>query len=101
MTLTTLLLVAAALVGLGVWGALAQQSIVMLLMGIELIINGAMLAAGALWAFAAAGEPKGQLLVVLAMAVMAVEMAIGLALVVAVYRARQIDVTDGLDSMAG
>lgn len=101
MTLTTVLVVAAALVGLGLWGALAQQSIVMLLMGIELMINGVLLAAGGLWAFAAGGDPKGQLLVVVSMAVMAVEMAIGFAIVVAVYRARQVDLTDGLDSMAG
>jgi NAD(P)H-quinone oxidoreductase subunit 4L len=101
MTLTGVLVVASALLGLGLWGALAQQSIVMLLMGIELMINGILLAAGGLWAFAAGGDPKGQLLVVVAMAVMAVEMAIGFAIVVAVYRARQVDMTDGLDSMAG
>ncbi len=101
MTLTTVLIVAAALLGLGVWGALEQQSIVMLLMGIELMINGVILAAGGLWAFAAGGDPKGQLLVVVAMAVMAVEMSIGLAVVVAVYRVRQVDLTEGLDSMGG
>lgn len=101
MTLTTVLIVAAALLGLGVWGALEQQSIVMLLMGIELMINGVILAAGGLWAFAAGGDPKGQLLVVVAMAVMAVEMSIGLAVVVAVYRVRQVDMTEGLDSMGG
>ncbi len=101
MTLTTVLIVAAALLGLGLWGALEQQSIVMLLMGIELMINGVMLAAGGLWAFAAGGDPKGQLLVIVAMAVMAVEMSIGLAVVVAVYRVRQVDMTEGLDSMGG
>jgi NAD(P)H-quinone oxidoreductase subunit 4L len=100
-TLTSVLVIAAALLGLGLWGALGQQSIVMLLMGIELMINGILLAAGGLWAFAAGGDPKGQLLIIVAMAVMAVEMAIGFALVVAVFRARQVDMTDGLDSMAG
>lgn len=101
MTLTAVLLVAAALLGLGLWGALGQQSIVMLLMGIELMINGILLAAGGLWAYAAGGDPKGQLLVIIGMVVMAVEMAVGLAIVVAVYRARQVDMTEGLDSMAG
>jgi NAD(P)H-quinone oxidoreductase subunit 4L len=100
-TLTTVLIVAGALAGLGLWGALAQQSIVMLLMGIELIVNGVLLAAGGLWAYAAGGDPKGQLLVVIAMLVMAVEMAIGLAVVTAVYRARQVDMTEGIDSMRG
>lgn len=95
-----MLVLAAALLGLGIWGALGQQSIVMLLMGIELMINGVMLAAGGLWAYAAGGDPKGQLLVIVAMAVMAVEMSIGFAVVVAVYRARQVDMTEGLDSMS-
>jgi NAD(P)H-quinone oxidoreductase subunit 4L len=101
MTLGTVLLVAAVLVGIGVWGALAQQSFVMIMMGIELMVNGAILAAGALWAFAGSGLPKGQVLVIVAMVVMAVEMAIGFALVIAVYRARQADTTESITSLKG
>lgn len=100
MTTVTVLLVAAALVGLGVWGVLSQQSFVMVMMGFELAINGVMLAAAGLWRFTSTGEPKGQVLVIVAMFVMAIEAAIGFALVVAVYRARQVDTTEGLDSMA-
>lgn len=101
MTLTTVLLVAAALVGIGVWGALSQQSFVMLMMGIELIVNGVILAAGGFWAYSGGGGPKGQVLVIVTMAVMAVEMAIGFALVTAVYRARQTDVTEGVGNLRG
>lgn len=101
MNLVTLLLVAAALFGIGVWGALGQQSFVMLMMGIELMINGVILAAGGLWAYAGGGSPDGQVLVIVAMAVMAVEMAIGFALVVAVYRARGADTTEGIGSLEG
>ena len=99
MNLEVVLVVAAALLGVGLWGALSQQSIVMLLMGIELMVNGVMLATAALWIECAGGSPKGQLLVIVVMAVMAVEMSIGFALVVALYRARQIDMTDGLESL--
>jgi NAD(P)H-quinone oxidoreductase subunit 4L len=99
MTLPGVLVVAAALVGLGLWGALSQQSFVMILMGVELMLNGAILAAGGLWAFAAGGIPKGELLVIVAMVAMAVELAVGFALVVAVYRARRVDITDSLDSL--
>lgn len=100
MSIVTVLLVAAALIGLGVWGVLSQQSFVMVMMGFELAINGVMLAAAGLWRFTSTGEPKGQVLVIVAMFVMAIEAAIGFALVVAVYRARQVDTTEGLDSMA-
>ncbi|WP_417809671.1 NADH-quinone oxidoreductase subunit NuoK [Thioclava sp.] len=99
MTLTAILLVAAALFGIGLFGALSQQSFVMLMMGLELMLNGTLLAAVGFWNFTLAGAPKGQLLAILVMAVMAVELAIGFALVVAVYRKRQADVTEGLGTM--
>lgn len=99
MTLTSLLVVAAALLSIGLYGALSQQSFVMLMMGLELMLGGVMLAAGGLWAFAGGGSPKGQLLVIVAMVAMAIDMAVGFALVVAVYRARGVDVTEGVDSL--
>ena len=99
MTLTAILIVAAALFGIGLFGALSQKSFVMLMMGLEMMLNGALLAAGGFWAFTLEGAPKGQLLAVLVMAVMAVELAIGFALVVAVYRKRQADVIEGIGTM--
>jgi NAD(P)H-quinone oxidoreductase subunit 4L len=99
MTLPTVLLLAAALIGLGLYGALSQKSFVMLMMGLELMLNGVLLAGVGLWSLAAGGAPKGQLLVVLVMAVMAVEMAVGFALVTAVYRKRQADVTETLTTL--
>lgn len=101
MTLPALLGVAAALFGIGLYGALSQQSFVMLMMGLELMINGAILAAGALWALAAGGDPKGQMLVVVFMTVMAVELAIGFALIVNVYRVRKADITEKLRRLKG
>lgn len=100
MTLTTVLVVAAALVGIGVYGALSQQSIVMVMMGYELIVNGVMLAGVGAWALAAGGAPAGQVLVIVAMLVMAIEAAIGFAVVVNVYRARQADTTEGVETMS-
>ncbi len=99
MTLSTILVVAAALIGVGIYGALSQQSFVMIMMGLELMVNGVMVAAVGLWALSAGGSAKGQLLVIVAMVVMAVEMTIGFALVIATYRVRQADVTEAVDSM--
>ncbi len=101
MNLVTILIVGGALFGIGVWGALGQQSFVMLMMGIELMVNGTILAAAGFWRFTGGGGPKGQVLVIVAMAVMAVEMAIGFALVAAVYRTRQTDMTEGVGSLKG
>lgn len=99
MTLTITLLIAAALWGIGLYGALSQQSLVMLMMGLELMINGSLLAGGAMWRFAGRGTPEGQLLVIIGMAVMAIEMAIGFAVVVNVYRVRQEDTTEGIEDL--
>ena len=60
----------AALFGIGVYGALSQQSFVMIMMGLELMINGAILAAVAFWAYSAGGSPKGGMLAIVFMTVM-------------------------------
>lgn len=99
MTLTLVLLGSAALVGIGLYGALSQQSFVMLMMGLELMLNGALLAMAGFWSQGLAAMPEGQLLAILVMAVMAVEMAIGFALIVAVYRQRQADTTESLGTL--
>lgn len=94
MTLELVLLLAAALLAIGLYGALSQQSIVMIMMGIELIVNAVIVAAAAFWHYAHAGLPDGQVLILVAVTAMAVEMAIGFAVVTAIYRARQVDTTD-------
>lgn len=99
MTLAAVLVVSAALIGIGLYGALSQQSFVMLMMGLELMLNGALLAAVGFWSFALGGAPQGQLLAIIVLAVMAIEMAIGFALVTAVYRKRQADVTESLTTL--
>lgn len=96
MSLEALLVVAAALFGIGVYGALSQQTFVMIMMGLELMLNGAMLAAVALWAMSTGGSPKGQLLTVIVMTVMAVEAAMGFALIIGIYRIRKADMTEKL-----
>ncbi|MDP8975255.1 MAG: NADH-quinone oxidoreductase subunit NuoK [Actinomycetota bacterium] len=96
MTLEALLVVGAALFGIGVYGALSQQTFVMIMMGLELMLNGAMLSAVAFWAMSTGGAPKGQLLTVIVMTVMAVEAAVGFGLIIGIYRIRKADMTEKL-----
>lgn len=100
-SLQVLLTVAAALVGVGVYGALSQQSIVMVMMGLELIVNGVMVAAASAWYFLTPSVPDAQVLVVLALVVMAVEMVMGFAVTTAIYRSRQVDVVDMATDLKG
>lgn len=101
LVLQIVLTVAAALMGVGVFGALSQQSIVMIMMGLELALNGVLLAGAAAWYFLAPEAPDGQMVVVVALVVMAVEMAMGFAATIAIYRARQVDMVDMATDLRG
>lgn len=101
MMLQVLLTVAAALIGIGLFGALSQQSIVMVMMGLELAINGVIVAAATAWYFLSPSAPDAQVLVIVALVVMAVEMAMGFAATIAIYRARQVDMVDMAKDLHG
>jgi NAD(P)H-quinone oxidoreductase subunit 4L len=101
MTLELFLLVAVALFSIGLYGALSQQSIVMLMMGLELMLNGVILATAAFWYFLSPGGTDGQVLIVVVITAMAIEMAVGFAVVTALYRARQVDMTDDAADLKG
>ncbi|WP_402374997.1 NADH-quinone oxidoreductase subunit NuoK [Isoptericola rhizosphaerae] len=101
LTLQVVLTIAAALVGTGLFGALSQQSIVMVMMGLELVVNGVLLAAGSAWYFVTPQLPGPQVLVLVATVVMAVEMAMGFAVALAIYRARQVDTVDAAEELGG
>lgn len=101
MTLEAILVVSAAIFGVGVYGALSQQSFVMIMMGLELMLNATMLAVAAFWWATTGGSPKGQLLVIVVMTAMAIEAAMGFALVTGVFRARKADITERLKRLRG
>ncbi|NUR91730.1 MAG: NADH-quinone oxidoreductase subunit NuoK [Nonomuraea sp.] len=101
MTLEAFLLLAAALFAVGLYGALSQQSIVMLMMGLELMINGLIVAGGALWYYVAPETADGQVLVLVAVTVMALEMAMGFAVATAIFRSRDVDMTDDAGDLRG
>ncbi|OUC96384.1 NADH-quinone oxidoreductase subunit NuoK [Streptosporangium minutum] len=101
MGLQAFLLLAAALFSVGLYGALSQQAIVMLMMGLELMINGLIVAGGAFWYHVAPASADGQVLVLVAVTVMALEMAMGFAVTTAIFRARDVDMTDDAGDLRG
>ncbi|MGX5657844.1 NADH-quinone oxidoreductase subunit NuoK [Geodermatophilus nigrescens] len=100
MTLETVLLVAAALFSVGLYGAISQQVVVMVMMGLELMLNAVVLAAGALWWFLSP-TPDGQVLLLVVLTAMTVEMAMGFAVATLVHRARSDDMTDSATDLSG
>ena len=93
MTLQTVLLVASALFGVGLYGALSQQVVVMVMMGLEVMINAVILAAAGFWWFLAP-NPDGQVLLMVVIAAMTVEMAMGFAVATLLHRESGADMTD-------
>lgn len=94
MTLEMFLVLAAALFAVGLFGALSQQSVVMVMMGLELMLNGVIVAGAAFWYFVAPDRADGQLLVLVVITAMTVEMAMGFAVVTLLFRAKDADMTD-------
>ncbi len=101
MTLQMFLVLAAALFSVGLYGALSQQSIVMIMMGLELMVNAVLVAGVAFWYFVSPQRADGQVLVLVALAVMAVEMAMGFAVTTAIFRARDVDMVDMAEDLRG
>jgi NADH-quinone oxidoreductase subunit K len=78
------LLVASVLFSLGLLGVLVRRNIVFILVSIEVMLNAAGLAfvvAGARW-----GEVDGQVMFLFILAMAAAEVAVGLTLVIQLYR---------------
>jgi NADH:ubiquinone oxidoreductase subunit K len=77
----------AALFGVGVYGALSQTNLVMIMMGVELILAGAMVNLVAFWRYLHPDVAAGQMFVLIVMTVMAIEMAVGFGVAIARFRA--------------
>jgi NADH-quinone oxidoreductase subunit K len=91
------LMLAALLFAIGTVGALTRRSGIRIFLSIELMLNAAnltLIAYARQW-----NEHTGQLIVFFAMAVAAAEAAVGLALFIAVFRARRTIEVDQLNLM--
>jgi NADH-quinone oxidoreductase subunit K len=81
------LLLSTALFAVGLITTLARNSAIFVLLGIELMLSAANLNFIAFWRFGPATSPaSGVVFVIFSLAVAAAEAAVGLALVIAIYR---------------
>lgn len=89
-TLQLCLLFSSALFCVGLIGALSRSHAILVLLGIELMLNAANINFIAFWKYGPATSPAtGAVFVVFSIAVAAAEAAVGLALVIAIYRHRK------------
>ena len=99
MTLPNLLLVAAALFAIGLFGALARRHAIGVLLSIELMFNAVNLAIVSIaWS---RGLLAGVVLVLFGIAITVAEIAVGLALVLLASRVRRSVILDDLSDLSG
>ena len=99
--LTAFLTVAAVLFAIGLYAVLAQRSAVMVLMGIELLLNATGLNLVAFWRFTSPGDYSGQIFTIVIVTIGAIEMAIGLAIMMLLYRRRRTVQVDDYAELRG
>jgi NADH-quinone oxidoreductase subunit K len=95
------LIVAAALFCIGLYGALSRRNAIGILMGVELMLNAVNINLLAFWRYVEVvkGTVTGQVFAVIVITVAAAEAAVGLALIIAVYRNRKTVNVEDVDLM--
>lgn len=95
------LLVGAALFAIGVYTVVAQRSAVMVLMGVEVILNATGLNLIAFWRFVRPDDYSAQIFLILVVTIGAVEMAVGLGIMMLLYRQRHTVQADHYEELRG
>jgi NADH-quinone oxidoreductase subunit K len=95
------LIVAAALFCIGLYGALSRRNAIGILIGVELMLNAVNVNLLAFWRYveAARASLSGQVFAMIVITVAAAEAAVGLALIIAVYRNRRTVNVEDVDLM--
>jgi NADH:ubiquinone oxidoreductase subunit K len=91
------LLFAAALFCIGLYGVLARRNAIAILMGIELMLNSVNVNLLAFWRYRTPESITGQAFAIIVFAVAAAEVAVGLALIISIYRSRRTIAADEIN----
>src|SRR5438874_13077274 len=101
-TLQFFLIISAALFCIGLLAALSRRHAIFILIGIEMMLAAANINFIAFWRFAPQpAQPIGVMVAIFAIAIAAAEAAVGLAMVIAVYRHFRSTNVDQLDRLKG
>jgi NADH:ubiquinone oxidoreductase subunit K len=100
--LAACLIVSALLFAIGLAGALTRRNAIIVLVGIELMLNAANLNFIAFWRYGPNPQAAvGVIFVIFSIAVAAAEAAVGLALIISIYRHYRTTSLDQIDSLKG
>ncbi len=93
------LIFAAALFSIGLFGVLARKNAIAIIMGVELMLNSVNINLVAFWRYISPEVITGQAFAVIVFAVAAAEVAVGLALIISVYRRKNTIVAEEIDML--
>jgi len=93
------LIVAALLFSIGLFGVMSRRNAVAILMAVELMLNAVNINLVAFWRYVWYDNVDGLVWAVFVLTVAAAEAAVGLALIISVYRSRDSVVADELDTL--
>lgn len=97
--LSWFLVFSAALFCIGLFGVLSRKNAIAILMGIELMLNSVNVNLVAFWRYRTPDNIAGQVFAILVFAVAAAEVAVGLAIIISVYRRRRTVEAEEIDMM--
>jgi NADH:ubiquinone oxidoreductase subunit K len=101
-SLTSYLIVSALIFSIGLAGALTRRSAILVLIGIELMLNAANLNFIAFWRYGPNPEAlTGVMFAIFSIGIAAAEAAVGLGIILAVYRHSKTTELDQMNSMKG
>lgn len=95
------LILAAVLFSIGLYGLLARRNLVMLLMSLELLLNAVNINLIAFSRYLEEGQVVGRVFALFVYVIAAAETALGLAIMIAVWRTRQTVAVDEIDTLKG
>ena len=94
-----ILILSAGLFSIGLFGVLSRKNAIAILLGVELMLNAVNINLVAFWRYGRVADMAGQVFAIIVFAVAAAEVAVGLALVISVYRQRRTIVAEDLDML--
>jgi NAD(P)H-quinone oxidoreductase subunit 4L len=97
--LTHFLVLAALLFSIGLYGALTKRNAIVILISIELMLNAANIALVAFSRYITPVALTGQVFTIFVIVVAAAEVAVGLAIIISIYRSRETIDTSKIDLM--
>lgn len=95
------LLVGAALFCIGVYGVLSRRNAVAILMSVELMLSAVNINLVAFWRYVTPQNMSGQVFTTFVFVVAAAEAAVGLAIIISIYRNRRSVVVDDVNVLRG